>query len=133
MDEEREATYAPRRVIEACVLLSLVCRVQTRVGRYFCLGNRLGKGSPWSPGEVLWEGRVGDTLADPPPGDRTHLYGTVGEVISVALSRGVGSFLVMREVQDLFPQRLGPQKVAAGFLPLSWASQKPKEGGRIRS
>ena len=55
----------------------------------------------WPSGEVLWEGKVADSVDDPPPGESDFLYSTPGEVMSMALSRAVGSILVTQSLQDV--------------------------------
>jgi hypothetical protein len=59
----------------------------------------------WPSGEVLWEGKVADSVDDPPPGESDFLYGTPGEVMSMALSRAVGSILVTQSLQDVLLTR----------------------------
>ena len=64
----------------------------------------------WPSGEVVWEGKVADSVDDPPQGESEFLYGTPGEVMSMALSRAVGSILITQSLQDVLlaspPQRL---------------------------
>ncbi len=55
----------------------------------------------WPAGEVLWEGKVADSVDDPPLGESDFLYNTPGEVMSMALSRAVGSLLVTQSLQDV--------------------------------
>jgi hypothetical protein len=59
----------------------------------------------WPSGEVLWEGKVADSVDDPPPGESEFLYSTPGEVMSMALSRAVGSILVTQSLQDVLLTR----------------------------
>jgi hypothetical protein len=59
----------------------------------------------WPSGEVLWEGKVADSVDDPPQGESEFLYGTPGEVMSMALSRAVGSILVTQSLQDVLLTR----------------------------
>ena len=54
----------------------------------------------WPSGEVLWQGKVGDLVDDPAPGDSIHLYATAEETLTVALSRAVGSILITQSLQD---------------------------------
>jgi hypothetical protein len=56
----------------------------------------------WPSGEVLWEGKVADSVDDPPLEESEFLYSTPGEVMSMALSRAVGSILVTQSLQDVF-------------------------------
>jgi len=55
----------------------------------------------WPSGEVLWEGTVADSVDDPPLGESEFLYATPDEVMSMALSRAVGSVLVNQSLQDV--------------------------------
>jgi hypothetical protein len=55
----------------------------------------------WPSGQHLWEGRVRERLIDPEPGGDIHIYGSMGETMSVALSRAVGNLLVTPSVQDI--------------------------------
>jgi hypothetical protein len=55
----------------------------------------------WPGGEVLWEGKVADSVDDPPLEESEFLYATPGEVLSMALSRAVGSILVDQNLQDV--------------------------------
>jgi hypothetical protein len=59
----------------------------------------------WPSGEILWEGKVADSVDDPPQGESEFLYSTPGEVISMALSRAVGSILVTQSLQDVLLTR----------------------------
>jgi len=59
----------------------------------------------WPSGEILWEGKVADSVDDPPAGESEFLYGTPGEVMSMALSRAVGSILVTQSLQDVLLTR----------------------------
>jgi hypothetical protein len=59
----------------------------------------------WPSGEILWEGKVADSVDDPPPGESEFLYSTPGEVMSMALSRAVGSILVTQSLQDVLLTR----------------------------
>jgi hypothetical protein len=59
----------------------------------------------WPSSEVLWEGKVADSVDDPPQGESEFLYGTPGEVMSMALSRAVGSILVTQSLQDVLLTR----------------------------
>lgn len=55
----------------------------------------------WPSGEVLWTGRVADSVDDPPLGESDFLYSIPGEVLSMALSRAVGSILTTQSLQDI--------------------------------
>ncbi len=55
----------------------------------------------WPSGEKVWEGHIAEQLADPEPGEVMPLYGSMGEVLGMALSRAVGSFLITQAVQDI--------------------------------
>jgi hypothetical protein len=55
----------------------------------------------WPSGEVLWEGTVTDSVDDPPLGEHDFLYATPGEVMSMALSRAVGSLLISQALQEV--------------------------------
>jgi hypothetical protein len=55
----------------------------------------------WPSGEILWEGKVTDSVDDPPLGESEFLYASPGEVMSMALSRAVGSLLVTQNLQDV--------------------------------
>jgi hypothetical protein len=111
--EEIQADYALGCAIEEFVLLSLFYYVQSRTSGDFSpvLGPTWARVNltltlyRWPSGEQLWEGRIGESLTDPVPGDDMHLYGTMGEVMSMALSRAVGSFLVTQAVQDVLSRR----------------------------
>lgn len=59
----------------------------------------------WPSGEVLWEGKVADAVDDPPLEEHEFLYATPDEVLSMALSRAVGSILVNQELQDVLLTR----------------------------
>lgn len=59
----------------------------------------------WPSGEILWEGKVADAVDDPPLEEHEFLYATPGEVLSMALSRAVGSILVNQELQDVLLTR----------------------------
>jgi hypothetical protein len=59
----------------------------------------------WPSGAVLWEGKVADSVDDPPLGESEFLYHTPGEVLSMALSRAVGSILVSQSLQDVLMTR----------------------------
>jgi len=59
----------------------------------------------WPSGEVLWEGKVADSVDDPPLGESEFLYHAPGEVMSMALSRAVGSILVTQSLQDILLTR----------------------------
>ncbi len=59
----------------------------------------------WPSGEILWEGKVADSVDDPPPGESEFLYSTPGEVMSMALSRAVGSILVTQSLQEVLLTR----------------------------
>jgi hypothetical protein len=107
-DDEIQADYALGCTIEEFVLLSLLYYVQGWRPEFFpVLGPTWARVNlvltlyRWPCGEQLWEGRVSEALSDPVPGDRTHIYGSMGEVMSVALSRAVGSLLVTQAVQDI--------------------------------
>ena len=56
----------------------------------------------WPSGEVLWEGTVTEAVDDPPLGEHDFLYATPGEVMSMALSRAVGSLLISQALQQVF-------------------------------
>lgn len=64
----------------------------------------------WPSGEVLWKDSVADSVDDPPLGEREFLYATTDEVVSMALSRAVGSISVSQGLQDVFLS----QRVAGG-------------------
>jgi hypothetical protein len=107
-----QADYALGCAIEEFMLLSLFYYVQTRESGFFpVLGPTWAQVEltftlyRWPSGEQLWEGKVGESLTDPVPGDDTHLYGTMGEALSVALSRAVGSFLITQAVQDILARQ----------------------------
>jgi hypothetical protein len=55
----------------------------------------------WPGGEVLWAGKVADSVDDPPLEESEFLYATPGEVLSMALSRAVGNILVDQHLQDV--------------------------------
>jgi hypothetical protein len=55
----------------------------------------------WPSGQPLWYGRVKEGLTDPEPGGDIHIYGSMGEAMSVGLSRAVGHLLTTPSVQDL--------------------------------
>lgn len=55
----------------------------------------------WPSGEKVWQGHIGEQLSDPEPGDMMPMYGSRGEVLGIALSRAVGSFLITQAVQDI--------------------------------
>jgi hypothetical protein len=55
----------------------------------------------WPSGEVLWQGKVADSVDDPPLGESEFLYSSPGEVMSMALSRAVGSILVTQNLQEV--------------------------------
>ena len=55
----------------------------------------------WPSGEKVWEGHIAEQLADPEPGEVMPMYGSMGEVLGMALSRAVGSFLITQAVQDI--------------------------------
>lgn len=55
----------------------------------------------WPSGEILWQGRVADSVDDPPLGESEFLYSSPGEVMSMALSRAVGSVLITQNLQDV--------------------------------
>jgi hypothetical protein len=55
----------------------------------------------WPSGEVLWQGKVADSVDDPPLGESEFLYASPGEVMSMALSRAVGSILVTQNLQEV--------------------------------
>jgi len=55
----------------------------------------------WPAGPHLWHGRVRARLTDPEPGGDIHLYGSMGETLSVALSRAVSTLLLTPSVQDI--------------------------------
>jgi hypothetical protein len=65
----------------------------------------------WPSGEVLWEGKVADAVDDPPLQEHEFLYASPGEVLSMALSRAVGSILITQSLQDVLlasPPRRSP-------------------------
>jgi len=112
LEEEIQADYALGCAIEDFRLLSLLYYVQSEGSGFFpVLGptwTQVGLTLTlyrWPSGEQLWEGRVGESLTDPVPGDDMHLYGTMGEAMSVALSRAVGSFLITQAVQDILARQ----------------------------
>lgn len=55
----------------------------------------------WPSGEVVWEGRTGDVVDDPPLGEHEFLYATPGEVLSMALSRAVGNLSLHESLQQV--------------------------------
>ena len=55
----------------------------------------------WPSGQKVWEGHIGEQLLDPGPGEVMPMYGSMGEVLGMALSRAVGSFLITQAVQDI--------------------------------
>jgi hypothetical protein len=57
--------------------------------------------SRWPSGQPLWQGSVREHLTDPEPGGDIHIYGSMGETLSVALSRAVGTLLTTPSVQDI--------------------------------
>ena len=59
----------------------------------------------WPSGEKVWEGHIGEQLSDPEPGEVMPLYGSMGEVLGMALSRAVGSFLITQAVQDILSSK----------------------------
>lgn len=104
-----QADYALGCTIEVFALRSLFYRVDTgmhgnvhpMIGPSWAhvrLGLTLYR---WPSGEKLWAGTVGEQFSDPEPGGDIPLYGSLGEVVSVALSRAVGSFLITQAVQDI--------------------------------
>jgi hypothetical protein len=109
LDEEIEADYALGCSIDEFSLLTLFYRVQPRNSEHFypVLGPSWAKVTltltlyRWPSGEQLWQGSIGENMTDPLPGDDTRLYGSLGQVMSVALSRAVGSFLIAQEVQNI--------------------------------
>lgn len=58
--------------------------------------------SEWPAGPVVWQGEVSDTVHDPPLEDSVFLYGTPGDIMTMAMSRAVGSILVTQSLQDVF-------------------------------
>jgi hypothetical protein len=108
LTEELQADYALGCVIEEFVLLSLVYFVQERGYDFFpALGPTWARVNlrltlyRWPTGEQLWDGQMSETLTDPVAGDSTHIYGTMGDAISVAFSRAVGNLLATQAVQDV--------------------------------
>jgi hypothetical protein len=106
--EDLQADYALGCTIEEFVLLSLVYFVQDRGYDFFpALGPTWARVNlkltlyHWSTGEQLWAGQINETLTDPVAGDNTHIYGTMGDALSVAFSRAIGSLLVTQAVQDI--------------------------------
>ncbi len=61
--------------------------------------------SQWPAGPVLWQGEVSNTVNDPPLDDSVFLYGTPGEIMTMAMSRAVGSILVTQSLQDVLLTR----------------------------
>ena len=61
--------------------------------------------SHWPAGPVLWQGEVSNTVNDPPLDDSVFLYGTPGEMMTMAMSRAVGSILVTQSLQDVLLTR----------------------------
>lgn len=59
----------------------------------------------WPSGEVLWTGKVADVVDDPPLRESEFLYASPGEVMSMALSRAVGSILVTESLQKVLLTR----------------------------
>lgn len=55
----------------------------------------------WPSGEIVWEGVVSDAVDDPPLGEHDFLYASPGEVLSIALSRAVGSLLIGERLQQV--------------------------------
>ncbi|MEW6298207.1 MAG: hypothetical protein AB1671_10760 [Thermodesulfobacteriota bacterium] len=55
----------------------------------------------WPSGEVVWEGVVSEAVDDPPLGEHDFLYASPGEVMSMALSRAVGSLLIGERLQQV--------------------------------
>lgn len=104
-----EADYVLGCLIEEFSLLNLSYYVQPQGHQYFvpALGPAWAQVAltltlyRWPSGERLWEGKAAGNLTDPLPGDDTHLYGSEEEVMSVALSRAVGSLLMTPAVQDI--------------------------------
>ena len=62
--------------------------------------------SRWPEGRVVWQGEVSNTVNDPPLDDSVFLYGTPGEMMTMAMSRAVGSILVTHSLQDVLLKRL---------------------------
>lgn len=56
----------------------------------------------WPAGPVVWQGEVSDTVHDPPLEDSVFLYGTPGDIMTMAMSHAVGSILVTQSLQDVF-------------------------------
>ncbi len=116
-----QAHFALGSSIEEFSLASLLYYVEARPsGRFYpFLGPTRAKVVlaltlyRWPSGELLWRGKVAESLADPPAGDDVHLYGSMGEVMSVALSRAVGSFLITEEVRDLLLGEAGGSAIPA--------------------
>jgi hypothetical protein len=114
-DGEIRADYALGCFIEEFSLLSLFYRLRWASGDFYpVLGPTWARVVltltlySWPSGEQLWEGGVGENLTDPLPGDDMHIYGTMGEAMSVALSRAVGSLLIIQSVQDILARRQTP-------------------------
>ena len=59
----------------------------------------------WPEGPVVWQGEVSNTVNDPPLDDSVFLYGAPGEIMTMAMSRAVGSILVTQSLQDVFLTR----------------------------
>ncbi|MCS6924975.1 MAG: hypothetical protein NZ578_03630 [Candidatus Binatia bacterium] len=55
----------------------------------------------WPSGEVVWEGRTSDVVDDPPLGEHEFLYASPGEVLSMALSRAVGTLSLHESLQQV--------------------------------
>jgi hypothetical protein len=53
----------------------------------------------------VWQGEVSNTVNDPPLDDSVFLYGAPGEIMTMALSRAIGSILVIQSLQDVFLMR----------------------------
>ena len=58
--------------------------------------------SKWPAGPVVWQGEVSETVYDPPLDDSVFLYGTPGELMTMAMSRTVGSILMTQKLQEVF-------------------------------
>ena len=61
--------------------------------------------SQWPAGPVVWQGEVSDTVDDPPLEDSISLYAAPGEIMTMAMSRAVGSILVTQSLQEVLLTR----------------------------
>jgi hypothetical protein len=55
-------------------------------------------------GQTLWKGKVAASVDDPPLEESEFIYASSGEVLSMALSRAVGSILSNQELQAILLQ-----------------------------